>query len=26
LIDMHGDAYQEYKREVSMLIPMPRRK
>jgi len=26
LTDMHGDAYREYKREVSMLIPLPRKK
>lgn len=26
LTNLHGDAYREYKREVSMLIPLPRRK
>lgn len=26
LTNMHGDAYREYKREVSMLIPLPRKK
>lgn len=26
LTDMYGDTYKEYKREVSMLIPMPRKK
>lgn len=26
LTNLHGDAYREYKREVSMLIPMPRKK
>jgi protein-S-isoprenylcysteine O-methyltransferase Ste14 len=26
LIDLHGDAYREYKRDVSMLIPLPMRK
>lgn len=26
LTNIHGDAYREYKREVSMLIPMPRKK
>ena len=26
LMNMHGDAYREYKREVSMLIPLPRKK
>jgi protein-S-isoprenylcysteine O-methyltransferase Ste14 len=26
LTDLHGDAYREYKREVSMLIPLPRKK
>jgi protein-S-isoprenylcysteine O-methyltransferase Ste14 len=26
LVDMHGDAYRDYKREVSMLIPLPRKK
>jgi len=26
LMNMHGDAYREYKRKVSMLIPYPRKK
>lgn len=26
LMDLHGDAYREYRREVSMLIPLPRKK
>jgi methanethiol S-methyltransferase len=26
LVNMHGDAYREYKREVSMLIPLPPKK
>jgi protein-S-isoprenylcysteine O-methyltransferase Ste14 len=26
LMDMHGDAYREYQRKVSMLIPLPRKK
>ena len=26
LTDMHGDAYREYRRQVSMLIPLPRKK
>ena len=26
LIDMFGDTYRKYRREVSMLVPMPRRK
>lgn len=26
LTNLHGDAYREYKREVSMLIPLPRKK
>jgi protein-S-isoprenylcysteine O-methyltransferase Ste14 len=26
LMNMHGDAYRDYKRTVSMLIPLPRRK
>jgi protein-S-isoprenylcysteine O-methyltransferase Ste14 len=26
LVEMHGDAYRDYKREVSMLIPLPRKK
>jgi protein-S-isoprenylcysteine O-methyltransferase Ste14 len=26
LTNMHGDSYREYKREVSMLIPLPRKK
>jgi len=26
LMNAHGDAYREYKRKVSMLIPLPRRK
>jgi protein-S-isoprenylcysteine O-methyltransferase Ste14 len=26
LTNIHGDAYREYQREVSMLIPLPRKK
>jgi hypothetical protein len=26
LTNMHGDAYREYQRKVSMLIPLPRKK
>ena len=26
MANMHGDAYREYKREVSMLIPLPKSK
>ncbi len=26
LLDMHGDTYREYKKQVSMLIPLPRKK
>lgn len=26
LTNLHGDAYREYKREVSMLIPLPKKK
>ena len=26
LMDLHGDAYREYKREVSMLFPLPKKK
>jgi protein-S-isoprenylcysteine O-methyltransferase Ste14 len=26
LMNMHGDAYREYKKRVSMLIPLPRKK
>jgi protein-S-isoprenylcysteine O-methyltransferase Ste14 len=26
LTNLHGDAYREYRREVSMLIPLPRKK
>jgi protein-S-isoprenylcysteine O-methyltransferase Ste14 len=26
LIDLHGDVYRDYKREVSMLIPLPRKR
>jgi hypothetical protein len=26
LMNMHGDAYKDYQRQVSMLIPLPRKK
>ena len=26
LTNMHGDTYREYKKQVSMLIPLPKRK
>jgi protein-S-isoprenylcysteine O-methyltransferase Ste14 len=26
LVSFHGETYEEYRREVSMIIPMPRRK
>jgi protein-S-isoprenylcysteine O-methyltransferase Ste14 len=26
LMSIHGEAYEEYRRQVSMLVPLPRRK
>jgi protein-S-isoprenylcysteine O-methyltransferase Ste14 len=26
LVSFHGQAYEDYRREVSMIMPMPRRK